>query len=183
MKNLTKKALAMELIGLCEEIPLKDIRIKDFIEYTNISKQTFYNYFKDKADLMNYVFEVAARKIVDDMDPSIDGFYDSVIRWTQVCLENRKFYIQLAKYETQNNFTQYFIKTCEAVYEQKLINAKGPAIIDTQMRQVIHIHCVGYCTFLVEWIQNGMKEPPEQIAEILLACFPVGIQTSLEAMQ
>lgn len=180
MRKLTKKALAMQFVELCETVPLKDISIKDFIEFAGISKQTFYNYFQDKADLMNYVYKIASQKIADDMFATFASLREGAVKMARCCVQNKKFYTQLARYETQNNFARYFTRHCEEVYKEKLIALHGKDIIDSKIKRVIHIYCVGVCTYFVEWILRDMKEPPECVADTIVACIPPCIKDLLE---
>lgn len=182
MRKLIKRALAMQFAAMCETVPLKDISIKDFIEFAGISKQTFYNHFKDKFDLMNYVFEIAAQSIICDMSPSIQGMRYGASKMAHVCLNNRKFYTQVANYETQNSFAKYFTQSVEAVYRQKLIEIQYMKPTDVQKSQVVHNFCVGICTFYVDWIRNGMKESPHYVAETIIASMPSDIKHAFESV-
>lgn len=42
-------------LKLSKRQPLNKITVKTIIDHTNTAKQTFYNHFKDKYDLINYV--------------------------------------------------------------------------------------------------------------------------------
>lgn len=180
MQELTKKILAMRLIELCDTVLLKDISVKAYIKYVGISKQTFYNHFRDKYDLMNYAFEIAAQLIDDSRSTSLQGIYDSIIKMADVCMQHRKFYIQLVKYETQNSFIQHFILHCEKVYKCSLAETCGTGAIDEQLLHIIHIYCVGICTFFIEWIRDGMKAPPDRLANTMMACMPPRIKNALD---
>ena len=180
MRKFTKRSLAMQFIQLCDTIPLKDISVKRFLEFTEISKQTFYNYFKDKADLMNYAFEVAADSIIIDMDASLEGIYYGASQMAYVCLKHKDFYTQMAKYETQNSFSKCFAQNVEAVYHRKLVEAGFMTDFDAQKKQIVHYFCVGICTFFIDWICTGMKESPEDLANTIIECMPAGIRDALE---
>lgn len=181
MRNLTKNAMAMMFVNMCEDVQLKDIRIKDFIKYADISKQTFYNYFRDKADIMNFTYELAVQQVINNMDASVHGAYYGALKMAILCRDNRKFYTQLARYETQNSFIQHFIRVSEDVYKKRLVKNQDTGIVDNQISQIIHIYCVGICTYFTEWIQDGMKDSPEQIAETIIASMPASIKEILES--
>lgn len=183
MKEFTKRSLAKTFMEMCEEVPLKDISIKDFIEYAGISKQTFYNYFRDKSDIMNYVFEIAAEKIIAKMSTSVEGMFYGSEKMAQVCLENRNFYVQLAKYETQNDFLQCFRKDVEEVYTRKLKENLGTGRLDKKLEKIIHLYCTGACVVFTEWIKGGMKESPEELADVIISCIPKDIIEGLKEKQ
>ena len=45
------------LLEMCKTRPLKSITIKDILDKTGVSRQAFYNRFKDKNDLIQWVYE------------------------------------------------------------------------------------------------------------------------------
>lgn len=175
MNRMTKKYLANQLIEFCDIKPLREITIKNFIEYANISKQTFYNHFKDKADLMNYAFEIAAQNIMMSMDPSIGGMFLGALKQAQECLKYQRFYTQMALYKTQNSFEEYFSASVEAVYKHTLIHLGYMAPDDRQKSQVVRNFCIGICSFYLDWMRSGMKESPEYVADTIIASMPKDI--------
>lgn len=49
--------LADALLELCEQKQLISITIKDLLEKTGVSRQTFYNRFRDKNDLIQWTYQ------------------------------------------------------------------------------------------------------------------------------
>ena len=54
--QLTKRALAQAMKEAMSELPLEKIRIKDIVKRCNMNRQSFYYHFKDKYDLVNWIF-------------------------------------------------------------------------------------------------------------------------------
>ena len=181
MRKFTKRSLAMQFIRMCEKVPLKKITIKSFLEFADISKQTFYNYFKDKDDLMNYSYGVAADSIIVEMDTSLEGIYYGAAQMGYECLKHKNFYMQMAKYETQNSFAHNFSQNVESVYRRKLTELGYLTDSDVQRQQIVHYFCVGICTFYVDWIYTGMNESPDYVASTIIECMPVGIKKAFES--
>ncbi|WP_418967711.1 hypothetical protein [Catenibacterium sp.] len=66
-----KKAFSNSLLSLLYKKPLSKITIGDLLEDTELSRQTFYNHFLDKNDLIAYVYDtVIVNQFNEDM--SID---------------------------------------------------------------------------------------------------------------
>lgn len=179
MKAIFKKFLASQLIEYCDIKPLKTITVKDFTAHVGISKQTFYSYFKDKADLMNYTFQLAADDIISSMDTSIKSMHYGAVQMGYVCLKHKRFYIQMSEYKTQNNFNEYFLDTITTVYKQALINRGYMSDNDTFKNQVVRNFCVGITAYYTDWIKVGMKESPEYVADIVIASMPSEIKEAL----
>ena len=55
--NITKNALAAALKELMNEIPFEKINISQISEKCHMNRKSFYYHFKDKYDLMNWIFD------------------------------------------------------------------------------------------------------------------------------
>ena len=73
-----KELLANALLDLCESTSLKSITIKDLLNHTGVSRQTFYNHFKDKNDLIQYIYVSKIIPCYHDSKVEID-FYTSLL--------------------------------------------------------------------------------------------------------
>ena len=54
--SLTKRALAAAIKDLMKEKPLVKISIADIVERCQMNRQSFYYHFRDKYDLVNWIF-------------------------------------------------------------------------------------------------------------------------------
>ena len=108
MKELTKKAIADTFVELCETNRVEKISVKQIIETAGIAKQTFYRYFNDKADLMNFVYErqinITNKKIFN-FEKSL---YENSIDLLQYIIRHKKYFSAIANYDTQNSFPEFF---------------------------------------------------------------------------
>ncbi|MCD8332009.1 MAG: TetR family transcriptional regulator, partial [Oscillospiraceae bacterium] len=55
--NITKHALAASLRTLMEEYPFEKITVAQICEQCGINRKNFYYHFKDKYDLVNWIFD------------------------------------------------------------------------------------------------------------------------------
>ncbi|MBE6124082.1 MAG: TetR/AcrR family transcriptional regulator [Erysipelotrichaceae bacterium] len=53
----TRKLLSMALFQLLQEQPFDKINVNDICEKSMVHRATFYNHFKDKNDLLNYIMD------------------------------------------------------------------------------------------------------------------------------
>ena len=54
--NITKNALASSLKSLMEQKPFQKINVNDICEGCGMNRKSFYYHFKDKYDLVNWIF-------------------------------------------------------------------------------------------------------------------------------
>ena len=55
--NITKKALADALKELMDTKPFHKISVSDICERCQMNRKSFYYHFKDKYDLMNWIYD------------------------------------------------------------------------------------------------------------------------------
>ena len=104
--SITKKALATALKRLMATRPLPKISIGDICEACSMNRKSFYYHFKDKYDLVNWIFytEFVERLL----DSSVQ---DSASFLTGICeyfYANRAFYVNALEQTGQNSFSDYF---------------------------------------------------------------------------
>ena len=104
--NITKRALAAALKDLMEQKPFSKINVSDICEKCDMSRKSFYYHFRDKYDLLNWIFDMDFFRIVGSMDavqPWVmlsalcDYFYD-----------NRDFYRRALRVTGQNSFLEHY---------------------------------------------------------------------------
>ncbi|MDO5459131.1 MAG: TetR family transcriptional regulator, partial [Eubacteriales bacterium] len=64
MANGTKEALADALRQMMKVKPIDKITVKDIVEVCGVNRQTFYYHFDDVDDLLEWVFEDDAERVL-----------------------------------------------------------------------------------------------------------------------
>ena len=65
IRKTTKEILAESFVELAEAKPIDRISIMEIVENCLMTKPTFYRYFKDKYDLIAWIYVREAQKNVD----------------------------------------------------------------------------------------------------------------------
>lgn len=124
--SITKMALANSLKTLMQEKSFCKISINDICIGCNMNRKSFYYHFKDKYDLLNWIFDT------EFQDFAIRA--SSLETWELMrCLcyylyENRKFYRKALTIEGQNSFHAHL---CDILYEKFYIELKAILNEDT----------------------------------------------------
>ncbi len=119
----TKRQLASSLKKLMVEKPFEKISISDICDDCNLNRKSFYYHFKDKYDLVNWIF-------YDDFLSKIDP-HSYTTGWSiiqDVCdhlYDNRDFYLPALEIRGQNSLHDYMLVTLkplsdmffESIYE------------------------------------------------------------------
>lgn len=88
------KILGDALLDLCREKKLDTITIKDILEYTGVSRQTFYNRFRDKNDLIYWVYN---NYVLSEFHKAGEAgtYYQNTLNYCQA-LEKYRFFMSQA---------------------------------------------------------------------------------------
>jgi len=104
--KITERALARAMKELMTERPFAKISIQDICSRCGISRKSFYYHFRDKYDLVNWIFYTEFLSLIADKE------YDDGWQYlTDVCQyldQNRRFYINALSVDGQNSFQEYF---------------------------------------------------------------------------
>ncbi len=171
---VTKKALAESMKRLMETKAFSKISVGDICEQCGMSRKSFYYHFKDKYELVNWIFYTDLIAFFEQ-NGDIDGhtFFNTICGYLYA---NRTFYSNAFNVEGQNSFTEFFQETLESFAYESFKNR----ISDTGFRDF-------FCAFLtaavresiIKWLKDSAPMPPEMFADLLEQAFRyIGIDTA-----
>ena len=104
--HITKQALATAMRGLMASQPFERISVGDICAACGMSRKSFYYHFRDKYELVGWIFET------DFVAPNRDRkfstsweFFDALCTYFYA---NRAFYVNAFAMRGQNCFAEYF---------------------------------------------------------------------------
>ena len=104
---ITKKRIAKSFKKLLSKQSFEKISVRQIMEDAGIRRQTFYNHFLDKYELLEWIFQTELREQVTDNLEYISGYQllQELLHYFSV---NKSFYAQLFDIVDQNDFSSYF---------------------------------------------------------------------------
>lgn len=165
----TKQILAESMKDLMKRMPLEKISVSDIVEHAEVGRNTFYYYFQDKYDLVNWIFQSeSARFFAEHVT------WDNWTGWLESLEEyffaNREFYCNALDYTGQNSLQSYLFETLS---DQVVQQARSMGLDTTGRITQEELHFTGdfvACAvlgLLVRWAKTGMKERPRQYHDCL----------------
>ena len=104
--NITKRALASSLKMLMKTEPFSKISVSDICEACDMNRKSFYYHFKDKYDLVNWIYDTECIAVLGEREYHT-GF-DLLEDLCAYFYENRSFYRKTLSVDGQNSFSEYF---------------------------------------------------------------------------
>lgn len=165
----TKKAMTEALAKLLLEKPLNKISVREIAEKADINRGTFYLHYRDVYDmaekLQNEIFE-RFNEIVDNYEPkkNTEELFPMLVELFNLLSDNS----ELAKVLISENGDAAFIYKLKKIIRekcfvnaQKILNIKN----NDEFDYIYHYIVSGCIGIFSEWLENGMRETPSEMAE------------------
>ncbi len=159
--NITKQALAASLRDLMEEVPFDKINVAQICERCGMNRKSFYYHFKDKYDLVNWIFDTEIISLVSASSSSetYHERYDLIEKVFGYFYENRNFYRKALQIKGQNSFPDHFAESIHPILKSRLTYLIGNAQVDEFA--IDFFNDAVLCT-LKRWLLAKDCMPPEQ---------------------
>lgn len=172
MSQMTKKALAASLKKMMEKKPLSKITVTDLAEDCGINRHTFYYHFRDIYDLVEWIYFSEAEKVVE-VERSYDTWQqrvEGILRYTfQYALDNKRFiqgtYRSISREELNGFLHRKIYAVVKYVVEDQ---AKSLCISAVKKNFVTNFYTYAFQGIILSWIEEDMKQDPEEIIRMLL---------------
>lgn len=160
--QLTKKALSQAMKELMAERPMEKIKISDIVELCNMNRQSFYYHFKDKYDLVNWIFYT---EFVTDIQGSLDKpSWEILEKVCEFFYKNRIFYSNALKVTGQNSFSEYFANVLRPI----ILSHVNEIFADDENREFYtNFYADAIRVSITKWLLEGAKIPPHQYVNLL----------------
>ena len=172
-----KKLLSGALIELCYEKPLRKITVNEITKKAGTGRQTFYNHFRDKNDLIYWIFlrTLAGEKHLVESQ----GYYAYLLSLHQKAQEKQHFFTQACKLEGQNSLSEAIIRQTFTYYRNYIVDHYGPQVMTDKLEFALTFNAYGATSMYIIWAEKGMPGSAEEQARYALHCIPQCIKDYL----
>ena len=151
--NITKNALAASMKKMMRRRPFEKISVSDICMDCGINRKSFYYHFRDKYDLVNWIFFVG---FLGEMDLTrYQNGWDWVRDICEYFYREKEFYRAALKIEGQNSFRDYLVETIEPII-RFFVRDMLPS--DEDVGFYLTFLCDAFLTALVRWLSGGYDQ-------------------------
>lgn len=180
MSEITKRALAASLKKLLAGKALEKITVSDITDDCGVNRQTFYYHFSDIYDLIEWMYTSDAAAAI--------GQNRTYATWQVGMAEvfayiqaNRVFVLATARTASREHLIRYLY---EQVY-RLLYGVVEELCTGVPVREEDKAFLAGFYKFafvglVLDWIDRGMREPPEQLLARLSTAIEGNIPAAIE---
>ncbi len=166
--NITKKALSQTLKELLKKKPLAKISIGDICEHCGINRKTFYYHFKDKYDLVNWIYYNEFVVVINRREDTISWNYANDL--CNYLYENRDFYRKTFYMNEQNSFTEYFKEFIQSIIEDDIQISFGEDMTGDDLDFCTEFYSNAFVVAIRNWILSSDPISPEHFVRLLKNC-------------
>ncbi|MDB8755182.1 MAG: TetR/AcrR family transcriptional regulator [Ruminococcus sp.] len=183
MNNITKNALEESLKKFLLQKPLDKITISDLTTDCGISRMAFYYHFKDIYDLVEWsCIEDASRALQGKK--TYDTWQEGLQQIFEAVLENKPFilnvYRSVKREQVENYLYSLTYQLIEGVVEEQ---SKNLMVTEEQKKFIADFYKYSFVGVMLDWIKRGMKEAPEEIANMVCVTMHGNVGNSLRNME
>ncbi len=178
-RKSTKELLAESVLELSKEKSIDKITIREIVENCGMTSGTFYNHFKDKYDLIAWIYLYQVEEMTLDYLNRKESWYSSLVELLSMLKEDQSFYKNVLKNTTGQNsfFEATHIRSIELM-QDVVRKRKGKDLTQEELFEInFYMKGFGYC--VEEWIVKEVAYSEEELAGYLSRSIPDGLQAYL----
>ena len=173
IRKTTKDILAESFLELAENKRIDKITITEITNNCGMSQPTFYNHFKDKYDLIIWIYTNKSNGFLSQIG-------DENSSWTDISLGAAKYYYKYKNYITnalkhtsgQDSFMHHVGRINTDLIAGAVRKKLMTEYIHDEIYGMIKVYVYGSVQYLLEWLLNDTKQPPELVARIWETSLP-----------
>ena len=176
-----KQIIADAIIELTEEKPLAKITVSNIIERAGTGRQTFYNHFKDKNDLIYWIFcrtLIGERELISKADyfSYLENLYNEAQKY-------RNFLKQACALDGQNSLSEAIYTRTYRYYKSYIVKNYGNEVLTDELEYALQFNAYGASNTYILWTKAGMPGTGTEQARYALRCMPPIIRQYLPLKQ
>jgi len=164
--NITKRALANAMKALMQEKPFEKINVAHICERCGMNRKSFYYHFKDKYDLVNWIFDTEIIELISE-EQAAKPYPERLEFIEDTCMyfyQNRFFYQKAFQIKGQNSFSDHFREFIQPLMKLRIAYLFGENNVD-EFFMNFFVDAV-LCT-LERWLTSKECMPPKEFVSKL----------------
>ena len=172
-RKTTKELLADSFRELAETKPIHKITISNITGNCGLTQPTFYRHFKDKYDLIAWIYVSDAKEIMGQIGTDGYTWRDTLLDGAKYFSGNRTFALNALRHTSGRDS---FLSLLETVNTELLCTEVRKKLMTEHIPQdvltMIKVYCYGTVRYTCEWLLEEMPLSRETYADVMEKCLP-----------
>ncbi len=166
MPNSTKRMLAESFKELLVTKPLIKITVQDITKNAQVSRKTFYYYFQDIYDLMEWILWEDTNKLLGNITG--DTWQTGILDVLQYFQKNRRLILNAYNAIDRDTMENYLGRIILPLIQSSLReHPEYEQLTQEDEKTILEIYTYGLVGNLLHWVGSGIKGEPEKLARQL----------------
>lgn len=178
--NPTKKLLAESLKKLMAVKPLNKISVYEIAEACGVNRQTFYYHFHDIFDLLDWMFREEVGELFKDRGEAL-SLEEGLLRLLEYIRINEAICLCALHSMGHKHLRKFFHEWLGHII-LSLVNEQSFGLNVSEKHKIFiaHFYTVSFAGFIENWLQEGLKDDPEEIVRLCEVAMRGNIRGALE---
>jgi hypothetical protein len=168
----SRKLLADSLENLLRSESIDKLHVYEIVEHSGLSRATFYRYFYDKFEILNWLY---SNILQDNFCCQIfsGASYDTTC-YDFLCTVNKKKYVFRNALRSANRLAliNHINNVGRKFYDRLLIENNKDLKLNQTVLGVIDLYNKGCCSLLIDWIREEESIPEKDLVRIYKEAMP-----------
>jgi AcrR family transcriptional regulator len=174
----TKKTFVDAFCSLYLNNPIEKITVQEIVRKANYNRSTFYQYFKDAYDLLEFLEDEIIGSIKEKVDANLDqiDFADSFIRSFGDLEEETQHYAAVLLRNPQS--TNFALRAKSAMMPV-ILQHFNISESDEKATYVLEFYLAGVISIASRWLRDGRKIPAGEVGQLIHTLLTEGVLSAL----
>jgi AcrR family transcriptional regulator len=159
-----KKKIIVEFRKLVIIKDFDRITVAEICENAEVSRKTFYTYFKDKNDIIEQIFLYSITQPFKEfrrLYATHELPATLIMEWLyQRIYEDKDFYANVSKFTGQNSLQEFILKHTTEMLDDILADV---GISEKDKEYTVYFYAASHTMLLLKWIRDGMIVSPKKM--------------------
>ena len=165
------------ILELIKTKSFDEITVSSIVEYSGVSRQSFYNYFRDKYDLVNQIYDHDLKMAINDLQ-SYGIYTDSRIEASIEGMSGKRtFYNKVLKYSGQNALMYHIKEVAYSAHKEIVLShisamPKYNKLPVQKIPYLLNFHANCATLAVIDWVTSDTYMPPREVAALIIDSIP-----------
>lgn len=178
-QQYTKKRIREVFIDMLNDIPIKDITVKEIVSRCEINRNTFYYHYHDVYAVLTEIFEMEIQKVIDEYNDTL-SWEEGFLKATSFAQNNKRAIFHVYHSIRKEELERYIFNVSGSVMERYVMRrSENINASKEDIKLIAFLYQSALTQMVMHWIAEGMKEDPEKIIRRVGELFDGNIELSL----
>ena len=180
MSTQTRNSLAVALKKRMETTEFSKIRVSDLLKDCNIVRSTFYYYFSDIYELLEWMLNTELIGLLEKCD-ELYTWDQGITMLMEYVRDNSKMCLCAFHSIGRGSLEKMFYKNCYVLME-RFVNTgfSNVEVASEDKAFIMDFYVRAYVSALAAWLVGGMKKTPQEMVDMIERTVSGGIENALK---